>query len=437
MTTDEIAAPVQKSKARTVWALIAVETICFLGSEIARFGVAVWIYEATQSVWAFAALLLANTLPGIVVSPVAGVVVDRYSRKFVMMGSAAVAMCGTLIVLAGASLGALSMTAVVLGASLASVAEAFQWPALSATVPLMTTEEDLPRYNGLLESGRAAAQLAGPVIGGISIAFLGLRGLLAVEVCTFTIATVVVGSLTLPAPQKEEDDDEESEGFVADSLFGLRWIYRHKALLKFLYIAVFGNFFLSIGMVLMPPYSLSILDERSYGIANGAFGGGMIVGGLLYGPLAKRYKNIHLFLWTAIATGALYGAFGFARSLASLAGIDFVLAILMTVGNSAILTVWQVKVPEDISGRVLSAVHMIAFATGPIAYVLAGPLADHLVPYLFSPASGVSPWLISVWGTAKSGQLGALFTAMGVALFAGFVFSATVRDVREVEERPI
>ena len=345
MTSDITSEPAKESKTGTVWALIAVETICFLGSEIARFGVAVWIYEATQSVWAFAAQLLANTVPGILVAPLAGVVVDRYSRKLVMIGAATIALTGTLIVLAGASFGHLSMIAVVAGAALASIGEAFQWPALSATVPLMTTEEDLPKYNGFLESGRAAAMLAGPIIGGASFALLGLRGLLAVEVCTFLIATVVVGALAIPGPQKEEEDDEESEGIVKDSLFGLTWIYRHKALLKFLYIAVFANFFLSIGMVLMPPYSLSILDERSYGIANGAFGGGMIIGGLVYGPLAKRFKNIHIFLWTAIATGALYGAFGFARSLWSLAGIDFVLAILMTAGNSAILTVWQVKVP--------------------------------------------------------------------------------------------
>ena len=80
---------------------------------------------------------------------------------------------------------------------------------------------------------------------------------------------------------------------------------------------------------------------------------------------------------------------------------------------------------------------MIAFATGPIAYVVAGPLADNLVPYLFSPKCALSPWLTSVWGTSKSGELGALFTAMGVALFLGFVYSATSKDVREVEERPI
>ncbi len=437
MTTDKAVDRVGHASARTVWALIAVETGCFLGSEIARFAVAVWIYQATRSVYAFEALLLANVVPGIVVSPVAGVVVDRCSRKLVMIGSATIALSGTLIVLAGASFGVLSMGTIVAGAILASIGETFQWLALAATVPLLATEEDLPRYNGFLESGRAAAMLAGPVIGGASFAFLGLRGLLCVEVCTFVLATVVVGVLAIPAPQKEDEDEEESEGLVADSLFGLKWIYRHKPLLKFLGVAVFANFFLSIGMVVMPPYCLSILDERSYGLASGAFGGGMIVGGLVYGPLAKRFKNAQLFLWTAVALGALYGAFGFARGLFSLGGVDFVVAVLMTVGNSAILTVWQVKVPEQLSGRVLSAVHMVAAATDPLAYLLAGPLAERLFPYLFSPSSHFSPWLTRIWGATKSGELGAFFTAMGVVLFLGFLASLSVRDVREVEERPV
>jgi MFS family permease len=422
-----------RRSSRAVWALIFVETLSFLGSEIARFGVSVWIYQTTQSVYAFEALLLANTVPGLLVAPLAGGVVDRYSRKKVMIGAATVALTGTLIVLAGASFGTLSMGFIVAGAMLASVGEAFQWPALAASVPLMSSEADLPRYNGFLESGRAASMLAGPVIGGALFAFLGLRGLLTVEVTTFLTATGVVSALAIPAPARAEAHEQGS--IVAESLFGLRWIYQHRPLFKFLLVSVYANFFLSIGLVLMPPYGLSLLDEKAFGVANGLFGGGMIVGGVAYGFLSKRFKNIHLFLWTALATGALYAGYGFARGLVALGALNLGIAVLMTIANSAILTIWQLKVPEECSGRVLAAMRMVAYATGPISYLLAGPLADRVVPWVFA-REGAS-WITSTWGITKSAQIGFLFSAMGLLLVLGFALSAAVDDVRNVEEKPV
>jgi MFS family permease len=423
---------------RAVWTLIGVETLCFLGSEVARFGVSVWIYQATQSVYAFEMLLLANTLPGVLVAPIAGSVVDRFSRKAVMIGAATVALCGTLTVLTSALLGVLSMVPIVIGAVFASLGEAFQWPALAATVPLVTTKDDLPRYNGFVESGRAASTLAGPVVGGLLFATLKLPGLLAVEVLTFTTATIVVSMLTIPRPEPQgAGESAGSASLLQDSLFGLRWIIAHKPLFKFLLVAVFANFFLSIGMVLMTPYGLGLLDETRYGIANGLFGAGMIAGGLVYGPLAGRFRNVHLFLWSALIMGALYAAYGFARGVVALAVLNFLLATLMTVGNAGILTIWQLKVPEDISGRVLSAQRAIAFAVGPIAYLLAGPLADQLVPRFFSGSGGAAAWMNATWGASKASQIGFLFTAMGVILVAGFGASWAVKDVREVEDRPV
>ena len=430
--------PSRTHSARSVWTLIGVETLCFLGTEISRFGVSVWIYEETKSVYAFEALLLANTLPGILVAPFAGNIVDKQPRKRVMIGASVVAMIGTLIVLGGAAFDHLSLLPIVLGAMLASVGEAFQWPALAATIPLMATEEDLPRYNGFLESGRAASMLAGPVVGGILFGYLHLSGLLAVEVFTFTTATIVVSTLFVPAPEKAEPGgeghEEEGESFLKDSFFGLRWIWKRKTLLKFLAVAVFANFFLSIGMVLMTPYGLSILDEKKYGLANGLFGGGMIVGGIVYGRLEKHVKNIHLFLWTAILMGIVYATYGFARGLVVLAFLNFMQAMLMTIGNGGIITIWQKNIPEEYQGRVLSAVRMVADATGPISYLLAGPLADRFVPSLFAGTSSFSQRIVHTWGAGRSGEMGFVFSILGVVLFIGFALATSFKDLRRVED---
>jgi DHA3 family macrolide efflux protein-like MFS transporter len=185
---------------RSLWALIVSETLCLLGAEVARFGISVWIYEETRSVGAFSLLMLANLVPGLLAHPIAGSVVDRSSRKAVMIGSSLVSLAGTAIVLGGALLGGLSMTLVATGAALASIGDSFQWPALAASVPLMASEDELPKYNGLIESGRAIGRFAGPAIGGLAIAFIGITGLVAIEAITFAAATVVVATIHIPAP---------------------------------------------------------------------------------------------------------------------------------------------------------------------------------------------------------------------------------------------
>jgi MFS family permease len=392
--------------------------------------VSVWIYQSTQSVSAFSALLLANTVPGMVAAPFAGSIVDRSSRKRVMIGAATVSLVGTLIVLAGALLGELSMPIVVAGASLASIGDAFQWPALSATIPLMATDEDLPRYNGFLESGRAVSMLAGPAIGGFLLAILGLPGLVAIELVTFALATVVVASMVIPRPSGGAAE-EEQVSLLADSVYGIKWIVAHRPLFKFLLVATFANFFIGIGMVIMPPYGLSFLGERAYGITNGMFGAGMILGGLVFGLLSRWLKSIQQFLWAAVVLGGVYVAYGFSRDAFTLGTMNLLIAVMMTIANAAIMTVWQLKVPEELQGRVLSTMRLVADLTIPLSFLLAGPLTDHFAPWVFAH-SGAS----SIWGSSPTSEMGAVFSVMGAFLLAGFAIAFTVREIRQVEDIP-
>ncbi len=328
------------------------------------------------------------------------------------------------------------MPLVIAGACLASIGDSFQWPALSATIPLMASDEDLPRYNGFLESGRAASMLAGPPIGGFLLAFVGLPGLVGIELVTFVIATAVVASMFIPQPQAAAAGEGEGEGeapvsLLADSVAGIRWIVAHKPLLKFLLVATFANFFISIGLVIMPPYGLSFLGERGYGVTNGMFGAGMVIGGIVYGVLSRRLSNIQQFLASAIVLGGVYVAYGFARGAFSLGGLNFLIALMITISNSAIMTVWQLQVPEELQGRVLSTMRLVADLTVPLSFLIAGPLADHVVPAVFA-RTGAS----SIWGSTSTGEMGALFSVMGVLLLAGFALATGVRDIRNVEKPP-
>jgi MFS family permease len=415
------------SSARSIWTLIGVETMCVLGSEISRFGISVWIYLSTQSVWAFSALMIANLIPGMLARPLAGAIIDRLPRKRVMIGANIVALVGTVVVFLGALVGELSMPIVLAGAAVASIGEAFQWPSLAATLPLLAEDEDLPKYNGLLESGRALGRFAGPMIGGVAIVTIGITGLVAVEVSTFTASLIVLTSMAIP--DAEGGEDEETT-LWADTLVGFRWILARPPMLKFLLVATCANFFLAIGEVVAAPYALSFLSEREYGVVNGLFGLGMIVGGVLCGVVARWLSNIQQVLWSGLVIGAIYIAFGFSRDTVTFGLADFAVAAMMTIANASIMTIWQTKVPEELQGRVFSAMEMVADLVTPASFLLAAPIADQLMPAAFAHTSAAS-----IWGGSETGQLGALFTCMGVLVVALFGAATAVRDVRTVEEQ--
>jgi MFS family permease len=370
--------------------------------------------------------MIANLIPGMLSRPLAGALVDRLPRKRVIIGANIASLVGTAIVFAGALVGELSLPIVIAGAAIASIGEAFQWPALAATLPLLAEDEDLPKYNGMLESGRALGRFAGPMIGGAAIALVGVTGLVAVEAVTFTAALVVLSAMTIP--DADGDDEEDDNTLWQDMLLGFKWIAARPTMLKFLLVATFANFFLAIGEVVAQPYGLSVLSERQYGVVSSLFGAGMIAGGVLCGVVARWLTNIQQFLWTGLVIGAIYIAFGFSRDVVTFGLADFSVAAMMTIANAAIMTVWQTKVPDELQGRVFSAMEMVADLVTPASFLLAAPLAEALMPAAFRHTSAGS-----IWGASPTGEMGALFSVMGALFFVLFLIATAMRDVRRVE----
>jgi hypothetical protein len=95
------------------------------------------------------------------------------------------------------------------------------------------------------------------------------------------------------------------------------------------------------------------------------------------------------------------------------------------------MTVWQIKVPEELQGRVFSAMEMVADLVTPASFLLAAPIAEQLVPSAFRHSHAGD-----IWGASPTGEMGAMFSVMGAMIVVLFVVAAAVRDVRQVEEQP-
>ena len=122
---------------RTFLIVWAGQLVSLVGSSLTWFGLSVWVFLETGSVTALSMMLLAATLPRILLSPIAGAYVDRWNRRWVMVVSDALTGVGTLVIVVAFLTDTISLWALVVVGAVASAFQAFQWPAYTAATTLL------------------------------------------------------------------------------------------------------------------------------------------------------------------------------------------------------------------------------------------------------------------------------------------------------------
>ena len=218
---SSLSAPRDMRHFLVIW---AGQVISLIGSGLTSFGLAVWIFQRTGEATPFALTALFGNLPRILLAPVAGVVADRWSRRWIMIladiGSALVTLAALFLL----GSGQFAIWHIYLIALAGSVCGAFQEPAYIASITMLVPAKDLGRANGLVQLSQALEMLAAPIIAGALFPAVGLGGLITIDLITFGAA---VGALLLiPVPQPPAAPRTEAQAgrqFWRDVAFGFRW----------------------------------------------------------------------------------------------------------------------------------------------------------------------------------------------------------------------
>src|SRR5262245_2384232 len=117
------------------------ELISVIGSSLTNFALGVWVYQTTGSATQFALLALFSSVPGILVSPFAGVLIDRWDRRYVMILSDVGAGMCTFIMAILLAAGQLQVWHIYILVAISNMFSAFQWPAFSAVTTLIVPKK--------------------------------------------------------------------------------------------------------------------------------------------------------------------------------------------------------------------------------------------------------------------------------------------------------
>ncbi|HEY0512067.1 MAG TPA: MFS transporter [Thermoanaerobaculia bacterium] len=367
---------------KTFYTIYAGQFVSLMGSGLTAFALSIWVLKHTHSVTQYTLTIVLAGLPGLVMAPFAGALVDRWDRRWVMfwcnIGAA-------LIVAAYSYLLAHDMLQVwhiYVGVIIGSVIGTFQWPAYIAAITMLVERKDFGRVNGVLETGQAVTTIAAPVIAGALVLMVGISQILIIDFVTFLVAAGTLLLVHIPRPERSAEGDSARGSIWKEAAFGWTFIKERPGLLRLLLFFAVFNLVVSMGGVAVLPMVLGFANEAVVGTIMALVGIGMLVGGLLMSTTGGTKRRINGLLGGWALISVCFVLVGIRPNLVLVGAGVLLWYIAIPVINASSQAIWQSKTPQDVQGRVFAVRRMIAQFTVPVGDFSAGPLADKV----FNPA---------------------------------------------------
>lgn len=393
----------------TIWAGQAVSLIT---SAILQMALIWHLTDKTGSAMVLSIATLAGFLPQAVFGPFIGVLVDRYHRKYVMIGA------DLLIAAAGSALALISLFmelpvwAVMAVLFVRSLGTAFHSPALGAATPLLVPEDQLTRCAGYTQSIQSASYIIAPAAAALLYSIWGLNVIIAVDVAGALVACIATVLAVIPMQEAKSAGTpirfmrEMKEGYAVlqgdRGLFALLWIGAAYVLIYMPVNALFP--LMSMG------YFGGTMTHAS--IVEILFASGMLIGGLLLG-IWGGFQNRAL---TIIASILLMGISLTAAGLLppggfwAFAGFCTLMGFSGPFYSGVQMALFQEKVNSEYLGRVFSLLGSVMAVAMPVGLVLSGIFADQI---------GVNRW----------------FMISGILMIGIAGVTALLRDIRILGEK--
>jgi MFS family permease len=378
------------------------------GDTLHYIALVVLVFQLTGRGAAVAGLVAAEVVPVLLLGPVAGVVIDRFSRKAVLVGADLVraALVLTLLWPQGA------WHAYLVAAGLAA-ANTFFNPTVQAVVPVLTTEDERLAANSVSWSTGRLVQILGSAVAGGLIGLVGIGPAFAANAASFLFSAAMVATLRVPphAGQLGAGTKRGLGDYFADARAGLAYALRDRFVSRLLLVQSLASF--AVGatgamLVVLAEQHLR-LPPAGFAWLIGAIGVGALLGPLIPNALARDYRDARWLFVPYLVRGVGDVLIAVLTPLPTALAILFVYGLCTSTGMVVFNSTVQGAVPDGVRGRVFTLLDVSWSAMRLLSLVLGGAVVD---------AVGVQPLY---WA---GGALLALAGALGLALLGRHDFRA-------------
>lgn len=394
------------------------QVVSLLGTKLTEFALGFWIldqtYQDTGAITQFALTILFMYLPKVIISPLAGVLVDRWNRRFTMIMSDLGTGLVTIAILALVWTNNLAVWQIYLALIVSSSLNAFQQPAYTASISQLVPAKNFIRANGMVQASFAIAKIASPAIAGLLMHRFGLKTILCIDASTFGIAILTLISVKFPDFKRYRKRTKVVNQVIADAVDGWNYIVLRPGLVRLVSFIAISYFTMGMIEVVLWPLLYQPGSTTQLGFVLSVGGCGMLVGSVLMSVWSGPRNRVKAIIGFVGLQGLIVLIGGLNISPVILAFGIFGYLFSQPIIVSCNQAIWQSKVPSRLQGRVFALQQTLERSLAICAYLLAGPLVDNVLNPLMSEGGVVAQIIGKVINTGMGQGVTLLLVILGV-----------------------
>lgn len=406
--------------------------VSIIGSSMTSFAIEIWAWEITGKATSLTLIGFFGLLPSIIISPISGLIVDKFNRKILMMLGDAIAVLTTVMLLLLYQHYQLQIWHLYIIAAINGIFNQIQYLAYSASVALLVPKQHYTRVSSMDFISGYGSNILAPPLAGYLYKIIGLTGIAAIDIMTFIVAIMSIFFLTIPQPQRNLSENIPQENIWQQLIFGVRYILSQKSLFALLIANLLFWLPHDIGDSLYTPMILSRTNNDTFLLGNlaAAAGFGGVTGGIImsiWGGFKIKIKGV---LWGMMGAGLSKILFGLGRSGWIWIPAQFCSSCNFPLNGSSDDAIWLTKVAPHIQGRVFAARSLLLQFISAFGLLIAGPLADNI----FAPALLEGGRLAGIFGTGAGAGIALLYVICAVCMLVVGLVGFYIPELRNVEQ---
>lgn len=402
---------------------------------MSSFALTIWVWEITEQTTALALFGFFTQIPRILIAPFAGIIVDRYNRKLLMIAGDTVAGLSTIAILFLYLTQNLQIWHLYVAGSIIGTFAQIQELAYSTTISVMVPEKQYSRASSIGFLANYGSNIMAPALAGSLYYLISLAGILTIDLITFVLAVTTVLFVHIPQPKISEIAQQSRPNILHEISFGFRYIAKRPSLLALLLSASLFWFAHDIGAALYSPMILARTgnDARVLGTVASAAGIGGVIGALIITAWGGPKRRINGFLLGMVGAGASKIVFGLGQTLFIWIPAQFCSSVNFPLLGSSYDAIWLAKVKPAVQGRVFATRSMLMMIMSALGYLIAGPLADYVFEPAMKPQGRLAPIFGGIFGTGDGAGVALLYVISSICLLLVGLSGYAFRRLRDVE----
>ena len=408
------------------------ELISNIGSGMTAFALSVYIYEKTGSVSYVSLITLLSFMPSIILSPIGGLLADRYDRRLLMIIGDLFSGLGLIYILWNIQAGEKSIVPIFLGITFSSIFTSLLEPSYRATLTDILDEENYAKASGLIQAAGSAKYLISPVIAGMILSVADIRVILLLDILTFITTCLMIFLV-------RKSMNSEMQNYKKDSfkglLEGLFIIKENRGVYSLVIIMFFVCFFMGFIQILIRPMILALSSVKTAGMMESLCAAGLLIGSLWIG-IAGIKKNYSKILAVAcFFCGIFMSMTGVNENLAIIGISTFLFFSTLPFMNSCADVLVRVSIPNELQGRIWGLISLITQMGTVAAYIISGVMADYVFEPMFNKNGLLVKNIGMIIGTGKGRGIGFMLILSGIGMLIMAIVIWKNGEIREVSEK--